>query len=97
MGPYFASLKGDALAIEESRARALTTIRQARATQAPEDLKQDTGEVRRILDESFDYALEHFSIDAQNSTHFSRYFNHAEHGNLESSVDEEVDGGREVA
>ena len=30
-----------------------------------------------------------FSIDAQNSTHFSRYFNHAEHGNLEVDVDSE--------
>ena len=27
------------------------------------------------------------SIDAQNSTHFSRFFNHAEHGNLEVEVD----------
>lgn len=26
------------------------------------------------------------SIDAQNSTHFSRYFNHAEHGNLRVEV-----------
>lgn len=25
-----------------------------------------------------------FSIDAQNSTHFSRYFNHAEHGNMDA-------------
>ena len=31
-----------------------------------------------------------YSIDAQNSTHFSRYFNHAEHGNLEVEVDEEA-------
>ena len=30
-----------------------------------------------------------YSIDAQNSTHFSRYFNHAEHGNLVSSTDED--------
>eukprot|EP00966_Prymnesium_polylepis_P250118 5782603-Prymnesium_polylepis.1 len=28
-----------------------------------------------------------WSIDAQNSTHFSRYFNHAEHGCLDAIVD----------
>ena len=59
MGSYFATLKVHDMAIEETRARALTTIRQARATQAPEDLKRDTDEVRRILDECFDHALGH--------------------------------------
>ena len=30
------------------------------------------------------------SIDAQNSTHFSRFFNHAEHGNLRVEVDPDL-------
>eukprot|EP00966_Prymnesium_polylepis_P267377 6176976-Prymnesium_polylepis.1 len=30
------------------------------------------------------------AIDAQNSTHFSRFFNHAEHGNLDVHVDAEA-------
>ena len=35
------------------------------------------------------YVNDTYSLDAQNSTHFSRYFNHAEHGNLVSSTDED--------
>ena len=59
MGPFFTALTGSQLADAETRAAALTTIRQARLTQLPEVLRKDTIEVRRILEECFDHVLQH--------------------------------------
>ena len=35
------------------------------------------------------FGVGELQIDAQNSTHFSRYFNHAEYGTLTAAVDSE--------
>lgn len=53
-----------------------------------EDIKQRYDDARHA-----DYLFkldDKWCIDAQNSSHFSRFFNHAEHGNLDVAVDTDL-------